>query len=252
GSSVAANGGTCTISVTFTPTTTSAESAAVTITDNANNVAGSTQSVSLIGTGTGPGVSLSPSSLTFTSQNIGTTSSALSSTLTNTGSSSLTITSVSLTGANPGDFTKSADTCTGFTIPAAPAPNTCSISVTFTPTAILTRTASVSIADNASGSPQLMSLTGTGSAPIAGVTTTSPFSSNVGTPSATQTVTLSNTGNVALSITGIGFTGANPGDFGQTNTCGSSLAAGGNCPITVTFTPAAEGSRSASLIITDN
>src|SRR5437867_1358798 len=48
-------------------------------------------------------------------------------------------------------------------------------------------------------------------------------------------ITLSNPTSTALSITSIAFTGTNPGDFGQTNNCGSSVAAGGNCTINVTF-----------------
>src|SRR5947208_3015545 len=75
---------------------------------------------------------------------------------------------------------------------------------------------------------------------------------NVGITSAAQAVTLSNPTTTALSITSIAFTGANPGDFGQTNNCGSSVAAGGNCTINVTFTPTATGSRSATLTVTDN
>jgi hypothetical protein len=49
----------------------------------------------------------------------------------------------------------------------------------------------------------------------------------VGTTSATQTVTLTNPGSVALSLTSIVFSGTNAGDYAQSNTCGSSVAAGG-------------------------
>src|SRR5207249_3349017 len=70
--------------------------------------------------------------------------------------------------------------------------------------------------------------------------------------SAAQAVTLSNTGSAALSITSIAITGTNSGDFRQTNNCGSSLAAGSSCAINVTFTPAATGTRSATLTVTDN
>ena len=55
-----------------------------------------------------------------------------------------------------------------------------------------------------------------------------------------------------MSLTSIALTGANAGDFAQTNTCGSSVAAGGNCTISVTFDPTASGSRSASVSFTDN
>src|SRR2546427_171726 len=58
-----------------------------------------------------------------------------------------------------------------------------------------------------------------------------------------------------MNITSIGFTGTNPGDFGQTNNCPlspSTLAANATCTINVTFTPAVTGSRSATLTVTDN
>jgi hypothetical protein len=77
-------------------------------------------------------------------------------------------------------------------------------------------------------------------------------SQHVGTSSAAQGVTLSDTGNGALNVMSIGFTGPNAGDFSQTNTCGSTVAAGNNCAISVMFAPTAAGARSASLYITDN
>src|SRR5207249_5574264 len=78
---------------------------------------------------------------------------------------------------------------------------------------------------------------------------------NVGATSGTQAVTLSNPTSTVLTITSIGFAGTNPGDFGQTNNCPlspSTLAANATCTINVTFTPAATGSRSATLTVTDN
>jgi hypothetical protein len=65
-------------------------------------------------------------------------------------------------------------------------------------------------------------------------------------------VTLTNLGSTALSITSITITGTDSGDFSQTNTCGSSVGAGQNCSISVTFTPLATGSRTASVSVTDN
>src|SRR5206468_3989059 len=70
--------------------------------------------------------------------------------------------------------------------------------------------------------------------------------------SAPQTVTLSNSGNAAVSITTLTIIGTNPGDFAQTNNCGSSLAAGASCSINVTFTPAAVGTRTATLQVSDS
>ena len=73
-------------------------------------------------------------------------------------------------------------------------------------------------------------------------------SQSIGTTSAPQTVTMSNTGTSPLTIAGI----VASGDFAQSNTCGISLAAGANCAINVTFTPTAAGSRTGNLTISDN
>src|SRR5439155_11033492 len=101
---------------------------------------------------------------------------------------------------------------------------------------------------------QAKNCSGTGGSPTASLSPTSLTfpSQTVGTTGTAQAVTLSNSGSAALSITSIAITGTNSGDFGQTNNCGSSLAAGSSCAINVTFTPAATGTRSATLTVTDN
>jgi phospholipase C len=218
----------------------------------ANQRAG-TASVLLEVSGTsGPFVTFSPTSLTFGSQAVGTSSSPQNVTLTNSGSATLTISSITITGANPGDYS---ETRTCGTSVAAGA--NCTISVTFKPTATGTRTASVSVADNAPGSPQTVSLTGTGGTGGGPVVTLSPTSLTfpmqvVGTPSAAQVVTLTNSGGSTLSISSISLTGTNPGDFSQTNTCGTTVAAGANCTISVTFKPTDRNNRSATVSIADN
>lgn len=73
-------------------------------------------------------------------------------------------------------------------------------------------------------------------------------SENIGSTSAAQGVTLSNAGNASLSVSNI----ATSGDFGESNNCPASLAAGANCAIQVTFTPAAAGTRTGTLTIQDN
>jgi two-component sensor histidine kinase len=251
GSSVAA-GANCTIAVTFTSTATGARTGTLTVTDNNNGMAGSTQTVSLSGTGTSvpaPVVSLSPTSLAFDNQAVDMTSTAQSLTLSNTGNAALSITSLALTGTNASDFAQT-NNCAA----SVAAGTNCTISVTFTPSASGSRTASVSITDNASGSPQTVSLSGTGTAALVSLSPTSLAFGNqpVGTTSAAQSLTLSNTGNAALSITSLALTGSNASDFAQTNTCGSSVAGGANCTISVTFTPSGSGSRTASVSITDN
>jgi hypothetical protein len=241
GATVAA-GASCTLSVTFTPTAAGSRSGTLTITDNASPA---TQTVSLTGTGVAtPVVSLSPASLTFPAQAVGTSSSAQSVTLKNTGSAGLTITSIKASG----DFSQT-NTC-GSSVAAGAS---CTLSVTFKPTATGTRTGAVTISDNASPATQTVNLTGTGTGVAKQVVSLSPASLTfaaqlVGTSSNAQSVTLSNTGNAALSLTSITASG----DFSQTNTCGSSVAAGASCTLSVTFKPTATGTRTGVVTITDN
>jgi len=195
---------------------------------------------------TGPVVTLSVSSLTFVSDTIGTTSAAQSATLTNSGNASLTISPISVSG----DFSET-DNC-GTTVAAG---SQCKISVTFTPTVVGTRTGTVTITNNASGSPQTIALSGMGVAPgaTAPTVTLSPtsltfVSQTDGTTSAAQTVTLTNSGTAALAISSITASG----DFALTQNCGASVAAGASCAISVTFTPTAAGTRTGTVTITDN
>jgi DNA-binding beta-propeller fold protein YncE len=74
----------------------------------------------------------------------------------------------------------------------------------------------------------------------------------VGVTSAAQTIKLSNTGTVALSLSSIAISGTNAADYAQTNNCGASVAGGASCTISVTFKPGAASSRTATLTVTDN
>ena len=241
GSSLASSAS-CTISVTFKPTASGTRSATLSVTDNAS---GSPQSVPLSGTGTI--AKLSPTSLSFGTIAIGVTSSAKTVTLTNVGTTSLTISSIGVTGTNAGDFAQT-HSCGGSLV----AGTSCTISVTFKPTASGTRSAAVSVTDNASGSPQSVPLSGSGTTAKLSSTSLNFGSVTVGTTSAAKAVTLTNVGTTTLTITGFAITGTNAGDFSQTHTCGSSLAAGTSCTISVTFKPGATGARSAALAISDN
>ena len=128
--------------------------------------------------------------------------------------------------------------------------------VTATPTA----SGSLTVTAGVSGltSTARFSLNATAStAPVAVLTPASlvfgPQAS--GTASAAQSISLSNTGNAALNIagSGIGIAGANAADFSQSNQCGSSVAAGGSCAISVTFMPSlSAGSETAILSVPDN
>ena len=128
-----------------------------------------------------------------------------------------------------------------------------------TPTAAGTSTVTLS-ATNSSGTGSasltltIASGTGTTPAPVVSLSPTSLTfgSQTVGTTGAAQTITLNNTGNAALNITNITFTGTNASDFSQTDNCGSSVLAGGNCTIGVTFTPTLTTIETAGVTITDD
>ncbi len=242
------SGASCTVSVTFTPTAVGNRSASVTITDDAS---GSPQTITLRGTGIAPvpAVSLSSLVLTFGNQLVGTTSASQQVTLNNTGYAPLAITSIAVTGTSASDFNQS-NTC-GSSVAAE---TSCTINVTFDPTATGTRTAFVTITDNAADSPETVTLTGTGVAPAVTFSGTPvTFSSQaVGTSSAAQMLNLTNSGSGTLMISSAAVTGANFGDFSQTNNCGSSVAPGVSCTFSIIFTPSASGIRTASLAITDS
>jgi centrosomal CEP192-like protein len=241
-----AAGASCTINVTFTPTAAGSRTATLTVTDNASN---SPQTVSLSGTGVSLTVNVSPSSLSFGNQQVNTTSEPKAVTLSNTGSGSVTINSMAIAGANSGDFAET-NNCGG----SLPAGASCTVNVTFMPTATGSRAATLAVTDNASNSPQSVNLSGTGTAPTVSV---SPTSLSFGTQlplitSPPQTVTVKNTGYGPVTISSITISGSNAGDFAQSNNCGSSLAAGASCTISVTFTPTTLGNESATLNITDD
>jgi len=151
GASLAA-GASCTVDVTFKPSVTGAETANLVFTDVDIS---SPQSVSLTGTGTNsaPVVMFTPTSLTFPGQLVTTSSATMPVTLKNTGSATLNITSITASG----DFTQT-NTC-GASVPAG---MTCTITVTFKPTATGNLTGTISVADDANGSPQTVPLSGTG------------------------------------------------------------------------------------------
>ena len=186
-----------------------------------------------------------------------TTSEPLTATLTNTGSATVKISGVTITGINASDFTVTGNTC-GATLAIGA---NCSITVTFASTTAGTFSAALNVASNAAASPSV-ALTGT-------TTTAVPLNLNAGTsstptvPSITfptlvagsvstgQTVVVANTGSVPLTLA-LGMSGAGANLFNETTNCGSSVAAGGSCNITLTFAPKVAGSYSAAITLTDN
>lgn len=236
GASVAA-GASCSVGVTFTPTSTGAATGALTFTDSALT---SPQTISLSGTGgatTSP-VTLSASTLNFGTVTTGTTSAAITVTVTNRQSASLSFSSIGITGP----FAIASNTCgTGIGAGAS-----CSVGVTFNPAATGSATGTLTFADSATNSPQKVTLSGTGSAPVTVSATTLSFGVvAVGSVSGGQTLTVANARAAAVAVNSISVTG----DFADTTTCASSIPAGNNCTVTVTFAPSVGGTRTGTLTL---
>ena len=253
-----APGGSCAIAIDFQPETTGLLSTEVGFVDNSGFLTGSQQVVTASGTGTGlaPILTAAPTSLSFGTQPVGITSGTQTVTLTNAGSALLNLTSIAVTGSNStnfGFFVKGTNPCPlpGGTLLAGAS---CTISVDFAPQAAGPVSATLSISDNAEGSPQSVALSGIGG--TSGISlspaTLNFASQTVGASSAAQVVTVGNTGTTAVAMT-ISTAGSNPGDFAETDNCTQSPLAGGKtCVMNVTFHPTRAGSRSAQALISDS
>ena len=249
----------CLITVTFTPTASGSRLGQFTVTDNAP---GSPQSVPLTGSGLGapppaPAITFTPGTLNFSALSPGSTSLPLSVTLTNSGNAPLNISSISLGGSNPADFSAPSSNCTA--APIAPGAS-CIATESFTPLAAGFRQAALIFADNAAGSPQSITLIGTEGSPVSGpalkfLPTTVNFPSlSQGSTSSVQIVTVTNSGNASATIASISLGGSNPADFSApSGSCiGLPLLPNTSCIVNETFTPSAVGVRQAALIFTDN
>jgi hypothetical protein len=192
----------------------------------------------------GPGTAvLSSTGLSFGDESLGSASAAQTVTLTNTSSSALNVSGVNASG----DFGET-NTCTA---PLAPG-TSCSIAISFSPTALGPRSGAIAITSNAASSPQTISLSGVG---ITGMPSISLSASVlnfpaqvVNTTSPPQVVTMTNSGTALLTIAGI----VNGGDAIQSNNCPSSLSAGASCSINVMFTAGGIGKRSGTITIDSN
>ena len=228
----------CTINVSFTPTATGPLNGNLAITYNG---VGSPLTIPLAGTGIVSAVNVFPPSLNFSGEDVGTQGTPQPVTLSNIGAVQLNIGSVAVSSG----FIQN-NNC----LPSIAAKGSCTVNVSFEPTAVGAQTGTLTVTDYAANSPQTVALSGTGLAPGATLSPTSLTfpGQTVSTTSAPQTLTLSNTGSGALTPLMIGVSG----DFGQTNNCGGSVASGSNCTINVTFTPTASGARGGTLTVTDN
>ncbi len=235
--------GSCTINVAFKPIAGGRFNEFLTINDSDSS---SPQTVAL--SGTGKALKSSASALNFGNLLIGATGTPVSLTLTNLGTAAISITSISYSNPEFGQYLPTS-TC-GTSIPGL---SSCQVFSVFTPNAPGTQSATLSVSDSDPSSPTTVSLSGSGVA-----LTFSPDYigfGNEGIPGTHSpvTITVTNAGSVAVNFSSIAIGGTNSGDFAiQTNTCGASVGPDSNCVVGVTFTPQAIGARSATLSFTDN
>jgi hypothetical protein len=242
----------CVVGLQFSPALGGTRTAVASVFDSAT---GSPQLINIVGTGHGiPSAVLSSSSLSYANTYIGTTTASQIVTLTNPGTDTLKITGIAITGPNAGDFTTPVTTCGSTLAPAG----SCTLSTAFDPKAVGSRTGAITITDNANnvnGSTESVTLNGTGlgipTASLSATTLTFPGTFYGTTDATAMTLTLTNTGTATLDVASVTISGTTASDFAESNNCGD-IAASGTCVISVTFTPGAVGSRTASLSIVDN
>jgi len=187
---------------------------------------------------------LSTGNVTFGNYGITTTSSPLAVTINNTGTTTMNLGTRSVTG----DFVLSTTTCKT-TLAAG---GTCKVNVQFKPTAVGTRTGTLTINDSDVTSPQTVNLTGTGSNIQVSANSLYPGLAfplqALGVPSTPVNVTLTNKGTTPITISNI----QTLGDFTQTNRCKGTIAVGGRCVIAVTFTPTQTDYRYGVMTVTSS
>jgi hypothetical protein len=226
--------------IKFAPQATGAASGTLSVTSNASNT---TMTVALSGVGTQGAMSANPSAVSFGNVVVG-SNSGIPVTLTNSGTGPLSITGSSISG-------------TGFTMSALAnqtlnAGQTASFTATYSPTAAGSASGSVSIATDAPGSPLKINLTGSGTATAAQISlnpTTVAFHGVAVGGTATQNVTVTNTGNATLTISSATITGT-----GYTTSLSGPVTvnAGANATFAVTYKPMTEGAGTGNISITSN
>lgn len=207
----------------------------------------------------GPTLGTAPGALTFASTTTGQSSGPQDIVLKSLGAQSVSLTAIQISGANSADFSE-VDNC--LSSPVLPTNHSCTIAVTYAPTTVGTSEATLFITDNASGSPQYITLSGTAVAPSPlsravtlnpASTLTFPGTPTQGTSTAAQNVTLTNSGGAPLQVLSAVLSGLNSSDFSiSADTCGGSIAANASCTISIVFSPQAAGVRTTTLTITDN
>jgi Abnormal spindle-like microcephaly-assoc'd, ASPM-SPD-2-Hydin len=233
---------------TSTLTLTASASAALgSSTITINGVSGSLTSTTTVTLTINPlatDITVTPASLAFGTTVVGATSTAKLVTLKNGGTVTLDITSIATTG---GFSYAAGKTACGSTLAGG---KSCQIEVSFTPTQVGANTGTLAIYDNASNSPQTVTLSGTGEAPVVLTPATATFAkTTVGATSAAKVFTLDNHQSTILKNIVITTTG----EFSvSSTTCAAQLTSSATCKINVVFTPTAVGTATGTLQVTDS
>ncbi|WP_343728471.1 choice-of-anchor D domain-containing protein [Duganella sp.] len=250
GAAVAA-GANCNVQLTFHPTAAGARSAALNINHNAT---GGSSSVALSGTGNAVAaatIAVSATALNFGALVTGAASPAQTITVNNAGQAPLTFSSVALSGANAGIFTLGGSCATSTPVAAG---GSCTVTVTATPTAAGAFAANLNLASNASNGAVAISLAGSASAAapsLAANPAVVAFGTQTVGASATQTVAITNRGNVPVTFSSVAVSGAASVTIGS-GACSGTLAVAASCNVPLSFTPTAEGNVSATLLLRSN
>src|SRR5580692_7174753 len=229
-----------TIQIQFAPTSGGAITGSLTILSDASN---SPLAIAIAGTGTQTGLTIAPSALTFGNVVVG-QSGTQTVKLTNSGTSSLTINLATVAGTGFG--------ISGLSLPTTlNAGQSLSFSAQFAPTAAGAETGSITFTDNAPGSPQVVSMVGTG------VTTSSTLVASPGSvafgnvttgSNGQQSITLTNTGNASATITAVSATGTGFSATGLATPL--TLAVNQSTTFSAQFAPTTAGVAAGSILIT--
>ncbi len=201
-----------------------------------------------------PAASLSPASLSFAATTVGQTSAPLTATLSNTGNAALQISTIGIGGS---EFSRSGGSCAPAGTVAIGA--SCSLQVSFSPSAAGTRSASLTVAHNGTGATSVLALSGSATAAAQATLATSATSVNfgallLGTASSARAVTISNSGQAPLTFTSIKTSGAQSGFITLGGSCATAtpVAAGASCTLSLTALAGSAGNFTASVDLVSN
>ncbi|HEX8615807.1 MAG TPA: choice-of-anchor D domain-containing protein [Telluria sp.] len=251
-SSVAA-GANCTVLVTFKPSVAGVRSASLAV---AHNGTGGTSSVALSGTGSATPqatIGVSATSINFGALATNAPSAAQSVTINNSGQGALTFSSITLAGTNGAIFTLGGDCAVSKPLAGGAS---CALTVQAQPTASGAFSGNLTVASNAANGNVTIGLAGSGAGAAAAASATPNAlafgSQTIGGAAATQNVTLTNTGNVALTFSSLAVNGSGAFSVAPGSHCATPLAPGASCSVPLLFAPSAEGAAAGTLVASFN